>query len=504
LSLVNGSKSREERASINYMPKIQFPSSAKYPKDFNVKISGVNEITVTTKVWIIRISMLILVSFLVAYRLYQGIIFHNPLVIGSTITPIISTLMLIGAWFLYKNPSKQITIYNVENDLISVIIPIYNQRNIIGIVIDAMYRSNYKNIEVIAVDDGSTDGTKEILDHLTCRYVNFRVIHQKRGGKRKAIATGFYASKGQYLLHIDSDSIIDENAITEIMKVFNANRNVGSITGELKIWYANKNFIMKMQDAMYDFSCNINKACESAFKSVTCCSGSLAAYRRDVVVNFMSCWMNSNRQCSNDNEVDRAVKASLIEPKVSKDFLPALWPLRNLKLRLMKSAIEYDDADDRLLTAQSLTKWESVYVSTAIAYVEAQDTWKSFIKQQIRWTKGFLRSNLYLGMYFWRKRHPIISIVYYLDVISCYAMPITLLTVLIYEPLALEQAWTSLVFVGFVILSALAHGIDTKLRWSESIVWKYMPLMNVFRTFVLSWLLLVALWNFRKNSWMTR
>jgi multisubunit Na+/H+ antiporter MnhB subunit len=83
-------------------------------------------------------------------------------------------------------------------------------------------------------------------------------------------------------------------------------------------------------------------------------------------------------------------------------------------------------------------------------------------------------------------------------------MPITLLTVLIYEPLALEQAWTSLVFVGFVILSALAHGIDTKLRWSESIVWKYMPLMNVFRTFVLSWLLLVALWNFRKNSWMTR
>ena len=476
-----------------------------YLKDFDVKISGSHKIKVSTKAWIIRISMLIIVSFLVAYRLYQGAIFHNPSVIGPTIMPTISILILIGAWFLYRNPSKQTAIYSVENELISVIIPIYNQINIIMTVIDAVYRSNYKNIEVIAVNDGSTDGTKEILDQLTQRYVTLRVIHQKRGGKRKAIATGFYASKGQYLLHMDSDSIIDENAITEIMKVFNANQNVGSIAGEVKIWNANKNFITKMQDALYNFSCNINKSCESAFKSVTCCSGSLAAYRRDVMVTFMPCWADLNKHCSDDNEVDRAVKTSLIETKAAKnDLLVTLWPLRNLKRRLMESAIQYDDADDRLLTAQSLTKWESVYVMTAIAYVEAQDTWKCFIKQQIRWMKGYLRSNLYLGMYFWRKRHPFISIVYYLDIISCYAMPFALLTVLIYEPLALKQVWTSLAFVGFVILSALAHGIDMKLRCPESIMWKYMPLINVFRIFVLSWLLPFALWNFRKNSWMTR
>jgi hypothetical protein len=54
------------------------------------------------------------------------------------------------------------------------------------------------------------------------------------------------------------------------------------------------------------------------------------------------------------------------------------------------------------------------------------------------------------------------------------------------------------------MLSALAHGIDMKLKCPESIVWKYLPLINIFNIFVLSWLLFVALWNFRKNSWMTR
>jgi hypothetical protein len=67
-----------------------------YLKDFDVKISGSHKIKVSTKAWIIRISMLIIVSFLVAYRLYQGAIFHNPSVIGSTIMPTISILMLIG------------------------------------------------------------------------------------------------------------------------------------------------------------------------------------------------------------------------------------------------------------------------------------------------------------------------------------------------------------------------------------------------------------------------
>ena len=49
-------------------------------------------------------------------------------------------------------------------DLVSVIIPIYNQKNMIKYVIDSILNSTYKNIEIIAINDGSNDGTKELLD----------------------------------------------------------------------------------------------------------------------------------------------------------------------------------------------------------------------------------------------------------------------------------------------------------------------------------------------------
>lgn len=74
------------------------------------------------------------------------------------------------------------------------------------------------------------------------------------------------------------------------MKAFNANQAVGSVVGEIRIWNANRNMITRIQDASYNFSCNIYKAYESTFRSVTCCSGSLAAYRRAAIANLIPYW----------------------------------------------------------------------------------------------------------------------------------------------------------------------------------------------------------------------
>lgn len=479
----------------------QIPSPNNDLKDYRVKISD-GKIKVSKKAWIVRTSILAIITFFPAFRLYQGAKFNDPFIIYSTIIPAITVLVLIGAWFWYRSPAKEITSVSADH-LVSVIIPIYNQKNMIETVIDAVYRSNYKNIEVIAVNDGSIDGTKEILDLLTEKYPTLKIIHQKRGGKRKASAAGFYASKGQYLLHIDSDSVIDENAITEIIKTFESDPNVGTVVGEIRIWNANKSLLTKLQEAWHNISCNINKAYESVFRCVTCCSGSLAAYRRDAIANFMPYWTDSNT--SSGGGVDRELTAYVIAPKAAKnDLLQTLWPSSNLKQKLMESAAQYDDADDRLLTAQSLVKWESAYVVTATTYVEGQETWKGFIKQQTRWKKGFLRTNFYLATYFWQERHPFASLVYYLDVMAGLTTPFVISTVLIYEPFVLEQFWTPLAFIGGIVFSALAQGIDMKLRCPNSRIWKYMPLMSLFGTFVLSWLLFAALWNFKKNSWLTR
>jgi hyaluronan synthase len=184
--------------------------------------------------------------------------------------------------------------------------------------------------------------------------------------------------------------------------------------------------------------------------------------------------------------------------------LQTLWPSSPIKQKLMESTSKYDDSDDRLLTAHSLIKWESAYVATAIVYVEAQQTLKKFLKQQTRWKKGFLRTNFYLSTYFWRGRHPLASTMYYLEFMSGLTQSFIILTVLFYEPFLLNDFWTPMYFIAGLISSSLAHGFDFKLRYPSSKNWPYMPLMNLFGTFALSWLLFYSIWSFKKNSWLTR
>ncbi len=153
----------------------------------------------------------------------------------------------------------------------------------IEIVIAAIFRSTYRNIEVVAVNDGSTDGTKEILDRLAEKNPSLKVIHKENEGKRKAVAVGFHNSKGKYLIMIDSDSVVDKNAILEIMRTFKANPNIGGVVGQAKVWNADKNILTKCQDVWYDYSFNIRKCAESYFGTVMCLSGCLAGYRREAI-----------------------------------------------------------------------------------------------------------------------------------------------------------------------------------------------------------------------------
>jgi hyaluronan synthase len=477
--------------------KILSPNNNLRNSTSKISISG--RIQVSNKGWAVRIAIVAVTVLFLTFRFYRGIDLNDPFIIYATLMPTITILILVGAWCWYRNPAKG----TAGNDLVSVIIPIYNQKDMIEIVIDAIYRSSYKNIEVIATNDGSNDGTREILDNLTKKYPTLRVIHQKRAGKRKASASGFYASKGKYVVHIDSDSVIDEQGISEFMKAFNANPKVGAVVGEVRVWNAEKNILTKLQDAWYNTGCNIVKAYESSFRSVTCCSGCFCAYRREAIANFMPYWADTNN--FSGRGIDSEITAYVITPKEKKnDMLQALWPSSALKQRLMEAASSYDDSDDRLLTAHSLMKWESRYVVTAIVYVEAHHTLMGFLKQQSRWKKGFLRVNFYLSTYFWRSRHPLASIAYYLEFMTGLTHPLIILTILFYEPFILNDFWSPVYFFVGLISSSFAIGLDFKLRYPASKTWLYMPLMNLIGAFVLSWLLFYAIWTFKNNSWLTR
>jgi len=205
------------------------------------RISKKGRIHVSRKAWAIRTLMLAgLISFMI-YNVSVALSIGDPLIVYSTLMPAHAILVLIIGWVFFKNQATGKT----PTDLVSVIIPVYNQENLIQKVINAIYCSTYQNLEIIAVNDGSKDKTAKVLDELKNKYPNLKVIHKPNGGKRTAVATGFYAAKGKFVVLIDSDSIVDKYAIEEFMKVFNTNPKVGGAVGNGKVLNSNKNLLTK-------------------------------------------------------------------------------------------------------------------------------------------------------------------------------------------------------------------------------------------------------------------
>lgn len=103
------------------------------------------------------------------------------------------------------------------NDLISIIIPAYNVGDCITKTIQSVLDSTYTNIEVICIDDGSTDNTASILDEYATKDKRIRVIHKENGGVTSARLCGIDEAKGEWIGFIDGDDIIDADMYERLM-----------------------------------------------------------------------------------------------------------------------------------------------------------------------------------------------------------------------------------------------------------------------------------------------
>lgn len=100
------------------------------------------------------------------------------------------------------------------NDLISVVIPVYNVEKYLKQCIDSVLNQTYKNIEIILVDDKSPDKCGEICDDYSSRYSNIKTIHKENNeGLGLARNTGIENATGQYIYFLDSDDYIKDNEI---------------------------------------------------------------------------------------------------------------------------------------------------------------------------------------------------------------------------------------------------------------------------------------------------
>lgn len=108
----------------------------------------------------------------------------------------------------------------MENEpLISIVVPVYNVESYLVNCVSSIIEQTYKNLEIILVDDGSTDKSKKICDDLAKKDKRIKVIHKDNGGLSSARNAGIDVAKGEYIGFVDSDDKINKNMYRILLKI---------------------------------------------------------------------------------------------------------------------------------------------------------------------------------------------------------------------------------------------------------------------------------------------
>lgn len=101
-------------------------------------------------------------------------------------------------------------------DTVSIIVPVYNAQKYLSETIDSIENQTFKNMEVIFVNDGSTDESLKILEKYQKKYSNIRIITQTNGGQASARNTGIEAAKGDFIAFVDADDLLVNDYIEKM------------------------------------------------------------------------------------------------------------------------------------------------------------------------------------------------------------------------------------------------------------------------------------------------
>ncbi len=167
---------------------------------------------------------------------------------------------------------------------VSVLIPVWNEE--VGIIktVQSVLDTEYPKLQIIVINDGSTDDIMTSFiaepplddrENTSLKYLNLT-----NGGKAAAMNRGLIHADGEIIIKVDADSIMDRDAITNLVKQFNA-PDVGAVAGNVVI--ANRAKPLEWMQQMEYLSGFFFKRADSLFNSVYIIGGAAAAYRRKVL-----------------------------------------------------------------------------------------------------------------------------------------------------------------------------------------------------------------------------
>ncbi len=215
-------------------------------------------------------------------HLWQSVlnfIFYYPL--------FMSYLWMIGALIFYwkerKEPPYTQPPTLEEYPLVAVLVPCFNEQDNADETISHALKLNYPNFEVIAINDGSSDNTAEILNALALKYDKLRVVHlAENQGKAMALQAGSLLTDAEFLIGIDGDALLDPYAAQWMIRHFLNNPTVAAVTGNPRI-RTRSTLLGRIQVGEFSSIVGMIKRAQRTFGRLFTVSGVITAFRKSAV-----------------------------------------------------------------------------------------------------------------------------------------------------------------------------------------------------------------------------
>jgi len=235
---------------------------------------------------------------------------------------------------------------------VSIIVPAYNEEVTAVKTIQSLLNTSYKDFEIIFVDDGSKDKTYDTVYNIYGNNPRVKVLTKPNGGKASALNLGIEHAKNDFVICIDADTQLKEDAVYHLMACF-TDEEVGAVAGTVKVGNEN-NMITRLQSIEYITAQNMDRRAFDLINSITVVPGAIGAFRKSAI----------------------------------KDA----------------GGFTYDTlAEDCDLTMRILKEGYIVKnCAEAIAYTEAPETLNQLLKQRFRWSFGVIQS-------FWKNRNALFN-----------------------------------------------------------------------------------------------
>ena len=230
------------------------------------------------------------------FRVIPNVPLGNPWYWSLAVYGMIHYAAMIGRICLWLSYRPMPPIDGSELPTVSVIIPAYNEGSLVRQSIDSVTHSDYPRdrLQVIAVDDGSSDDTWEHIraaaSEAPIKVITLRQPFNK--GKRHALFAGFQKATGEVWVTVDSDSVIEPDALRNGVVPLVRDKRIGLVAGNIRVLNRNDSVFTRFLKVSFILSFTFSRAYQTQIRGLLTTPGALSIYRASAVKPVLEKWMS--------------------------------------------------------------------------------------------------------------------------------------------------------------------------------------------------------------------